>query len=128
MQNRTQHTDHYATLPPPEGFLRLSQITGRKATKTSPAIVPLIPIDRSTLWDWIKQGKFPQAVKLGDNTTVWRAGDVYARMEDAVEGDPLAGCVARAVDLAAKKLGLTTPTAPLLRRKESARGLDWSLS
>lgn len=31
-----------------------------------------------TLWRWVKDGKFPQPVKLGPGSTRWRESDVLA--------------------------------------------------
>ena len=53
-----------------EGFLRLNQIVG---SKTTPAI---IPISKSSWWAGVKEGRFPQPVKLGKRTTVWRMSDI----------------------------------------------------
>jgi len=55
---------------PIEGFLRLNQIVG---DKTTPAI---IPISKSSWWAGVKSGRFPQSVKLGKRTTVWRVADI----------------------------------------------------
>lgn len=33
-------------------------------------------ISRPTLWRWVAQGRFPNPVKLGPQTTRWRAADV----------------------------------------------------
>jgi len=49
---------------PDAGFLRL------------PQVLTLIPISRSSWWDGIKKGKYPQGIKLGTRTTVWRAEDI----------------------------------------------------
>jgi len=49
---------------PYAGFLRL------------PQVLTLIPISRSSWWDGIKKGKYPQGIKLGTRTTVWRAEDI----------------------------------------------------
>lgn len=38
----------------------------------------LLPISPSTFWRLVRNGKFPQPVKLGPNTTAWRASDVMA--------------------------------------------------
>ncbi|MBS3958512.1 MAG: AlpA family phage regulatory protein, partial [Xanthomonadaceae bacterium] len=46
---------------PETGFVRL------------PQILSLIPISRSAWWAGIREGKFPQGIKLGSKTTVWRA-------------------------------------------------------
>jgi prophage regulatory protein len=53
-------------LLPEAGFIRL------------PQVLSLIPISRSAWWDGIRQGKYPQGVKLGTKTTVWRVEDIRA--------------------------------------------------
>jgi predicted DNA-binding transcriptional regulator AlpA len=60
---------------PTEGFLRLNQIIG---SKTTPAI---IPISKSSWWAGVKEGRFPQPVKLGKRTTVWRISDIRHLIE-----------------------------------------------
>jgi prophage regulatory protein len=60
---------------PNEGFLRLSQIIG---SKTTPGI---IPISKSSWWVGVKEGRFPQPVKLGKRTTVWRVSDIRLLIE-----------------------------------------------
>ena len=59
---------------PETGFLRLRQIIGDP--KADPPVPPLIPVSRSTWWAGVKNGRFPKAVKLGPNTTVWRVEDI----------------------------------------------------
>jgi prophage regulatory protein len=45
-------------------------------------LVPgILPIGRSTLHLWVKQGRFPAPVKLGPATTAWKCEDVRAWME-----------------------------------------------
>lgn len=51
---------------PDTGFVRLSQI------------LDLIPVGRSSWWAGVKSGKYPQPVKLGENTTAWKAEDIHA--------------------------------------------------
>ena len=58
-----------------EGFLRLNQIVGNK---TTPAI---IPISKSSWWAGVKEGRFPQPIKLGKRTTVWRMSDIRLLVE-----------------------------------------------
>ena len=36
----------------------------------------LIPVAHSTLWAWVRTGKFPAPLKLSDRVTVWRGSDV----------------------------------------------------
>ncbi len=59
---------------PETGFFRLRQIIGNP--KADPPVPPLIPVSRSTWWVGVKNGRFPKAVKLGPNTTVWRVEDI----------------------------------------------------
>jgi prophage regulatory protein len=54
---------------PEIGFVRL------------PQILSLIPISRSAWWAGIREGKFPQGIKLGSKTTVWRAEDIRHLIE-----------------------------------------------
>jgi len=55
-----------STMPtlPESGFMRVNEI------------IQLIPIGRSTWWSRVKSGEFPQPVKLGPRTTVWRVEDI----------------------------------------------------
>ncbi len=41
-----------------------------------PTIVAFLKIAKSSWWLGVKQGRFPQPVKLGPRTTAWRAEDV----------------------------------------------------
>ena len=59
---------------PETGFLRL------------PQILALIPIGKSTWWEGVKEKRFPQPVKLGPRTTVWRASDIRALIEHLGHG------------------------------------------
>lgn len=65
---------------PVTGFLRLPQIVG--APDADPPIPALKPIARSTWWQGVKEGRFPQPVKSGPRTTVWRAEDIYEFIMD----------------------------------------------
>ena len=44
-----------------------------------------VPVDRSTLWRWVKTGHFPQPVQIGPNTTAWRAEDVRRFLADPLQ-------------------------------------------
>lgn len=54
---------------PKDGLSRLAQI------------LPLLPISKSTVWAWVKQGKFPAPVKLSPTVTVWRNSDILNWLE-----------------------------------------------
>lgn len=45
-------------------------------------VLDLIPVSKSTWWDGVKSGKFPQPIKLGRRITCWRLGDVLALMQE----------------------------------------------
>jgi predicted DNA-binding transcriptional regulator AlpA len=55
-------------------LLRLKQIIGDP--KANPPIEAIIPISKSSWWEGVKTGRYPKAIKLGTNTTVWREDDV----------------------------------------------------
>ncbi len=57
---------------PLEGFVRLSQILAPAGP---------IPVSRSTWWQGVKDGRYPQPVKLGPRVTAWRAADIRALFE-----------------------------------------------
>lgn len=43
-----------------------------------PQILNVIPVSRSSWWAGVKSGKYPKPVKLGENTTAWKAEDIHA--------------------------------------------------
>jgi prophage regulatory protein len=61
MGNATQQTS-----PHPTQFYRL------------PALKQRLGVSGSTIWLWIKQGKFPRGIRLSENCTAWNAADVEA--------------------------------------------------
>lgn len=50
---------------PQDGLSRLKQI------------LPFLPIKQSTVWAWVKQGKFPKPIRLSSTVTVWRNSDIH---------------------------------------------------
>ena len=48
-----------------ESFLRL------------PQVLAIIPISKSAWWQGCKDGRYPQPIKLGPRTTVWRSADIF---------------------------------------------------
>lgn len=59
---------------PEAGFLRINQIV-RIPGRSEP---PIIPISRTSFLNGVKSGKYPQPIKLGERTTVWRVEDIRA--------------------------------------------------
>lgn len=59
------------TTLPETGFLRLRDV------------LHFYPVSRSTWYAGVRAKRFPQPVKLGPNTTAWRAEDVHALIEAA---------------------------------------------
>lgn len=58
---------------PQTGFARL------------PQVLSVIPVSRSTWWAGVKSGRFPAPVKLGTNTTAWKAEDIHALIKQIAE-------------------------------------------
>ena len=49
---------------PETGFLRL------------PDVLKVFPVSKSSWWAGIKEGRYPQPVKLGPKMTAWRVEDI----------------------------------------------------
>lgn len=43
-----------------------------------PQVLELIPVSKSCWWQWVRDGKAPQPIHLGDRCTCWRYGDIIA--------------------------------------------------
>lgn len=41
-----------------------------------------VPISRSSWWEGCRTGRFPQPIKIGPRTTVWRAEDIDAFIDN----------------------------------------------
>ena len=57
---------------PKTGLVRVKQIL---------APIGPIPVSKSTWWAGVKEGSFPQPIKLSANTTVWRVEEIRALFE-----------------------------------------------
>jgi prophage regulatory protein len=69
---------------PETGYLRLSQIIGKPATKHSPAVPAIIPVSRSTWWQGVKSSRYPKPTKaLGERITAWHVDDIRALIKAA---------------------------------------------
>jgi len=51
---------------PQTGLLRIKQV------------LKFIPVSRSSWWQGVKEGRFPQPIKLSERITCWRASDIQA--------------------------------------------------
>ncbi|HRE60064.1 MAG TPA: AlpA family phage regulatory protein [Micropepsaceae bacterium] len=60
---------------PSSGLLRLAAILAPAGP---------IPVSRSTWWEGVRTGRFPQPVKLGPRITAWRAEDIQKLIERGV--------------------------------------------
>lgn len=47
-----------------------------------PQILAIIPISKSAWWEGCRTGRFPKPVKLGPRTTVWRAEEIKAFIDN----------------------------------------------
>lgn len=56
---------------PVGGYVRLAQLLGPRGP---------VPISRSTLFVYVRDGRFPAPVKLGPRITAWRVEDINAWM------------------------------------------------
>ncbi len=64
-------------------FLRLKQIIGDP--KAEPPIQPILPISKSSWWDGVKSGRFPKAIKIGANTTVWKEDEIRSLVNELAD-------------------------------------------
>ena len=46
-----------------------------------PQVLKIIPISKSAWWQGCKDGRYPKPIKLGPRTTVWKASDISAFMQ-----------------------------------------------
>jgi prophage regulatory protein len=59
---------------PETGFLRL------------PTVLALIPVGKSSWWNGVKEGIYPQPVRIGKRVAAWRAEDIRALIEQLSQG------------------------------------------
>ena len=82
------HTEQYARVkqlasasstPEKIYIIKTGQNAGMKRkVSAKPERVGLLPVSEKTIWTWVKQGKFPQPIKMSENVTVWRMSEVQA--------------------------------------------------
>jgi predicted DNA-binding transcriptional regulator AlpA len=57
---------------------KVLRIADLASTKGKPGLLPVSP---TTVWRWVREGRFPKPFKLGDSVTVWDATEVTAFIE-----------------------------------------------
>lgn len=67
------YTKTETNILPQEGFVRLA------------TILQIIPVGKSTWWNKVKLGEFPQPVKLTERTTAWRVEDIRELIDSFCE-------------------------------------------
>ena len=60
-----------------EGFLRLVHIIGDPRR----GIAPVIPVSKSTWWEGVKTGRYPEPIRH-HGVTMWRVKDIKSLIED----------------------------------------------
>ena len=68
-------------------YVRTRDICRDKTTEVD----SLLPIGKTTWWDGVRTGKFPQPIKLGPRTTVWRLEDIERIAETLTDQEEGAG-------------------------------------
>jgi predicted DNA-binding transcriptional regulator AlpA len=61
---------------------RVIRIAELASTKGKPGKLPVSP---TTVWRWVREGRFPKPFKLGASVTVWDADEVEAFISQQAE-------------------------------------------
>jgi len=56
-----------------------------------PQVMELTAAARSTIWKWVKDGEFPQPIKLSPRVTAWKLSEVEAWIESKVKEHQVQG-------------------------------------
>lgn len=67
------------------GALKMNETIPQTGFVRIPQILSVIPISRSAWWSGVKSSKYPAPIKLGANTTVWKAEDIHALIKQIAE-------------------------------------------
>jgi prophage regulatory protein len=60
-------------------------MTEDKLLRLSQIIPYILPISKTSWWNGVKSGIYPQPVKLGPRTTAWRESDVMRIVSKGVD-------------------------------------------
>jgi len=52
-----------------------------------PKVSEMTGLGKSTIWRWIKNGKFPKQVKLSNTISVWKLSEVQTWIDTQLKGD-----------------------------------------
>ncbi|HEY2212282.1 MAG TPA: AlpA family phage regulatory protein [Bradyrhizobium sp.] len=55
----------------------MTETTPRKML-TEKQVLALVPVARSTIWNWVRNGTFPNPKKIGPSRVVWYADEIAA--------------------------------------------------
>lgn len=70
-----------ASAPSSGGDRRLHDLPLTGYIRQAQLIPTFVPVSSSTLWRWIKAGKFPAPYRLGDNVSAWKVAEVREWLE-----------------------------------------------
>jgi len=49
-------------------------------------VLKIIPISQSRWWAGVREGRYPQPIRLGPRTAVWRLSDIHHLVETLFNG------------------------------------------
>ncbi|MET0530469.1 MAG: AlpA family phage regulatory protein [Microvirga sp.] len=60
---------------------------GERGLRLSQVLTPggPLPISKSSWWEGVRKGVYPQPIRLGKRITAWRASDIRALIERGVQ-------------------------------------------
>lgn len=68
----------------PEEAARNRELNNNRPRRPRQATPGLIPVAHATWWRGIKEGRFPQPVKLSARVTAWRVEDIRALIANGI--------------------------------------------
>ena len=74
---------------PAEGYVRVSQLLGCRRR----GLVPILPLSRSGLYAWIRDGRWPAPVRLGPKVIAWPAQQVREALAGMSAAEEVTTCV-----------------------------------
>jgi prophage regulatory protein len=62
---------------PESGYVRVSQLLGCRRR----GLVPILPVSRSGLYAWIRDGRWPAPIRIGPKVIAWKASVVREALD-----------------------------------------------